>query len=346
MISRSDICGREWLLQRTESHEIIGLHEDGSLSGVRFAHVEHEWDYSDGNLTIKNFRGNTVYSFSLDENSEEISFTGKQHHKNELLDCTLKIRNDSRNKTHYRERGWDRLLTEQRIGSSRDFLLVKFNSLGKPFSGILGNWEMYHLPNELSVDYLRFSASGLPRSWYLDKIDVIMAQLRAMVAMGYKRFAMIGMSAGGYAAIASAELLAAEFPELEITSISFNPTLLVSDQHYKKLMEFPAEIRSTLCTPDNYKRRQIENADIPDVIQQQGSAKHFLHYDRLNPFEAHQVSHMPANERVTIIPHDLNVNHGAGTIAIYKTGLIHEQLRSLMPDDLYPPISEVAARKP
>lgn len=343
-ITRDFIQNSEWLLDRLDSHDIIGLHEDGSISGTRFSHVEHRWELTNGELKIFDIHDRLIYSLVPAEADGPRSFAGHYFHRGEKRGCTLTLRRDRRPKTHYRERGWDRLLTEQRLGASRDFLLVTFNSLGKPYSGVLADWEMYHLPNELSVDYLRFSASALPRSWYLDKVEVIMAQLRAVIAIGYQRIAMVGMSAGGYASILFAELLSAEFPDVEVSSVVFNPTLLVSDRHYETLVEFPESLRSTLCTPENYARRQVPMGDIPDVLDSASRACHTIHYDALNPFEKFQIDFLPNSERLTVVAHDLKLSHGAGTQAIYRSGIIQAHLRTLMPDGLFPDPASVVVR--
>lgn len=194
---------------------------------------------------------------------------------------------------------------------------------------------MYHLPNNLSVDYMRFSSTNTPRSWYSDKIDRVYPQLKSCVLAGYKKIVFCGMSAGGYASIMYAELLSEEYKDHDIETISFNPTLLLGKKYFSEISQFAEPIRSSL-PPKPLNRLDKRPVDIPDIVSRgSGRVRHEIHFDSLNIFETFQVEKMPKLPNVTLVPHAFGVGHGAGTIKIFNSGVIHDAIRSRLPS-LFP----------
>lgn len=132
------ISSNEWKLRIGARQDSIGLHADGSISGVRISDLEYGWALDGDKLSISDRQGRTRYELFWDC----VAFTGTTLVRGEKVESRLENTGRPRAATHYRERSNDRILTESRLGNCRDFLLVTFNSLGKPFSGVLNDWEI------------------------------------------------------------------------------------------------------------------------------------------------------------------------------------------------------------
>lgn len=331
---RELILSNDWKFWVGARQDSIGLHADGSISGVRISNHEYGWALDGDKLSIMDRRGRPRYELFWDG----IAFTGTTLVRGEKVECRLEDTGRPRKATHYRERGNDRILTESRLGNCREFLLVTFNSLGKPFSGVLNEWEMYQLPNHLSVDYLRFSATSTPRTWYADKIDRVYPMLRAAVLMGYRQFVFVGVSAGGYAALLFSEMLGEEFKNISIKTMVFNATLLPGEKHRAQLLKFDEPLRSSLPVSP-LTRSDNGKVDIPDILADSNcyNILHEIHYDSLNEFETYQIAQIEARNNIRLVPSPLNLPHGLGTIKFYRSGLITKSVRKLLPP-LYPPM--------
>lgn len=321
----------EWVMHAGTRKNTIGFEDDGLLSGIPVFEQENQWVLHDCTLQILDKNQHTVHRLQLQQD-DPLTFTGKTTIADSTFDVAV-IRTDVlRNNSHYREIANDRIIIESRLGVSRDFLLVTFNSLGSPFTGIDNDWEMYHLPNQLSTDYIRFSATKTPRTWYTDKIDRVYPMLKSAVQIGYKNIAFIGSSAGGYACILFSELLAEEFPGLNLHTFTINPTILVGKRHYQEMISFEMPVRAGLPLSP-LTRSDGKEVDL-DILLRNSAAKnvtHEIHFDSKNPFEAFQIEKIGNGKNIRLVPTELGLGHIESTIRIYESGTIQGTIRRLLP---------------
>lgn len=324
-----------WILQVGTRQNTVMFLADGRLAGVLVSEQEHHWELNQKTLSIFSQDGKLAHTLQyIKENPA--TFSGQTTFFDTTFDTSLTNTSNPSGASHYREVANDRILMESRLGASRDFLLVTFNSLGRPFSGTQNVWEMYHLPDQLSTDYIRFSATKQPRTWYSDKIDRVYPILKSTVLMGYQRIALTGISAGGYAAIFFAEMLAGEFPNLELHTFSINPTLLVGEKHYQEMIQFNMPTRAGLPISP-LSREDGEDIDLDDLLAKSTctNLRHEIHYDSLNPFEVFQISKLKHKENISLVPWNLGLSHIEASAKIYESGSIQHAIGELLPP-LYP----------
>ena len=226
----------------------------------------------------------------------------------------------------------------------RGGMLIIPTSRGRPFDGVTTRWELWHLPREAGIDHMRLAEHNDSKCWYTNKTIRIMQQLRVFVALGYRSFCFFGLSSGGYAALLLAELLAAEYPGLKISSVSINPQTRLGDEvpEHFALANISPLFWPELITSEDLSQRDIAVFNIADLIRnaaRKSAVQHHVFHDAENPCEAYFIEQIDNLSGVMLHRYSHGLQHAAGIGKIYEDNRAEIEsliLGSLDPGNLGP----------
>ncbi|WP_410472880.1 hypothetical protein ACGTJS_03975 [Faucicola mancuniensis] len=209
------------------------------------------------------------------------------------------------------------LSVEAKVGKKTDRLIIQFNSVANPFNGNNHEREFNYLTTLAGLDVIRISQSR-PLYWYINKVDELEAILSGYILSNYEEVFLLGSSAGGYASILVAEILASKFKNISFTSFSINPQTTLEEKNIKKIYK---EFDHYFIPKDVIKQTELEekqvNSDISEFLKiKKNNVIHHIFYDVLNPVEDYYANEVKFSSRIKLHQFLFGVNHGEGCMKI------------------------------
>lgn len=212
------------------------------------------------------------------------------------------------------------------LGNCQTTLMVFFNGAGTPYDGIDTRWEFYHLPYRLGVDFVRFSELS-PVAWYLDKTKRIINILQNL-AVNYQNVVLVGASAGGFASIYFAEILAKTIQTVNFHSYVINPQTTLSYLGRRFVVEqWEQPLRPILPSDFVFANKDTELVDIADLLKNDvTNVHHHVYYDSENPCENFYIDQIKYFARVQLKGMPVNSGHADSGIKIFESQVLQNAL--------------------
>lgn len=212
------------------------------------------------------------------------------------------------------------------LGNSQKTLLVFFNGAGTPYDGVDTRWEFYHLPYRLGVDFVRFSELS-PVVWYLDKTKQITNILQSL-ATSYENVVLVGASAGGFASMYFAEVLAKVVRDVKFYSYVINPqTTLSIDDRRVVVEKWEQPLRPVLPSDFVFANKDTNIVKISELLRDKiDNVAHHIYYDSENPCENFYIEQVKNSNRVTSQGMPINGGHADSGIKIFESQVLQNAL--------------------
>ena len=306
---------------------------DGSVGDGR-SYNDSRWEVNGGILTVYGQDGTETIAFdkiNINENGR-LRMEGRWKRNSNVT--VIHVLEERPNRA-ISDVTVNRLHVNTSLSDSSESIIISFNSAGRPCNGEDTRWEFYQLPIDLCCDYFRISETWKPMSWYMNKILKIMDLLRSAMKREYRKVALCGVSAGGYASILFGELLSKEYKNTKFHTFSINPTLLHDEPHRTFIENVPHSVRLECISPEALALRDIGPANIPDIVALRSprdgkNVSHKIYYDSGNQYEAYQNKFVSDLSSFSFHPYNLGKGHGAGAQEIYRTGVVHQAITKFL----------------
>jgi hypothetical protein len=335
-LSRADILGRVWRFRRSDGPvfaDRVRLISDGAIAGHSGA-FEAFWTLADDVVTFHALNGvpTTRFSDVARPDSGSLTLAG-----NFLIAPELALRFVLESAAPAPAvLPTQRLNIAMALGGATDALLVLFNSIGKPFDGLDTRWEFYDLPRRLALDHVRFAERIDPAHWYVDQAATICAMLEPIIARGYRRVILAGLSSGGYASLLIGTMLGIRHPGLTLDSFTINPQTGHAPAHRRIMVSLPAAIPPAVMDDATYSVIADRPHEIAALLQSSSgaqSARHHVFYDHDNAAERYYIDLLQGFANVTLHPSHFGVGHMSGCIALMERQVVHDAIANLLATD-------------
>jgi hypothetical protein len=335
-LAREDLLGRVWRFRRSDGPvfaERVRLISDGAIAGHDGA-FEAFWSLDGDTVVFHAANGLPTTRFAtVDRRTDgHLTLAGDF-----LLAPELALRFVLESAPpHAPAPGTQRLAVAMGLAGRLDALLVLFNSIGKPFDGLDTRWEFYDLPRRLGLDHVRLAERIDPAHWYVDQAATICALLEPIIARGYRRIILAGLSSGGYASLLIGSMLGLRHPGIALDSFTINPQTGHAAAHRSFMASLPAAMPPAVMDDATFATIADHPHEIAALLRSApagATMRHHLFYDHDNPAERYYVDLVRDCQLVEPIPVHFGVGHMAGCIALMERAVVQDAIADALAAD-------------
>lgn len=329
-LTKADLRHRVWQFRYRDGPMVaarLRLIGDGAIAGAT-GPFQALWTLDDGVLVFHTLDGTPTTRFNRGtaEPGGRIALEGDF---SIAPDLGLSFGLESALPPDYTPPPPQRLQVQMSLGSTDRPLLILFNSHGRAFTGLDTRWEFFNLPRAFGLDHIRIAERNDPAFWYVDQMPAICTLLETVLARGYPRLLLAGLSSGGYASMLAGELMTARLPDLRIDSFTINPQTGQDRNHRATVGKFDPGLIPVMMSDESFEAVCSMDHDIPALIRgnrQRDNIVHHIFYDHDNPAERYYVDQVRGLDGIRPVPFHFGVGHLWGCIGLMERGVVQDAI--------------------